>query len=34
MFNSQAPELIGVHVLVAPDLAKTLKVGSDHSKLN
>ena len=26
------PNFIGVHVPVAPDLAKTLKVGSDHSE--
>ena len=26
------PNFIGAHVPVAPDLAKTVKVGSDHSK--
>ena len=26
------PKFIEVHVPVAPDLAKTVKVGSDHSK--
>ena len=31
-FNSQAPELYRAHVPVAPDLAKTVKMGSDHSK--
>ena len=28
----RCPNFIGVHVPVAPDLAKTVKVTSDHSK--
>ena len=30
--NSQAPDLLGVHAPVSPDLAKTVKVSSDHSE--
>ena len=32
LLTLRRPNFIGAHVLVAPDLAKTVKMGSDHSK--